>query len=146
MVEAVIFDWVGTLYHFGGKGLFPFSERVLETLKPRYKLAVISKADHDKIEERSRQIDEVKKYFEFIDVGADKTLIQFIRCMESLKVPSKKTLVVDDRTVRGIRLGNMLGCQTAWIQRGTYSNEIPNEKTGEPTYRINSVEDLLTIL
>ena len=25
-IEAIIFDWVGTLYQFGGKGLFPYSE------------------------------------------------------------------------------------------------------------------------
>lgn len=61
-------------------------------------------------------------------------------------VKPENTLVVDDRTVRGIQIGNHLGCQTAWIQSGQYSGETPNSETGEPTYRINSVEDLLKIL
>ena len=59
MIEVIIFDWIGTLYQFGGKGLFSYSERVLTKLKEKgYKLAVISKALPEDIEERKKQIDE----------------------------------------------------------------------------------------
>jgi len=56
------------------------------------------------------------------------------------------TAIVDDRTVRGIQIGNQLGCRTYWIQTGEYAHEMPNEETGEPTARINSIEDLLELL
>lgn len=144
--EAIIFDWVGTLYQFRGKGLFPYSEKVLKELQSKYKLAVISKAVSANVENRLRQIDEIKKYFEVIIVDIDKTPEQFKLCMKKMGVKPENTLVVDDRTVRGIQIGNHLGCQTAWIQSGQYSGETPNSETGEPTYRINSVEDLLKIL
>ena len=145
-IEAIIFDWIGTLYQFGGKGLFPYSERVLKELKPKYKLAVISKAVSNNVENRMCQINEIKQYFKVIIADVDKTPEQFSECMRQLKVKPENTLVVDDRTVRGIQIGNQLGCQTAWIMQGKYSSEIPNEETGEPTYKINSIEDLLKIL
>ena len=146
MIEAIIFDWVGTLYQFDGKGLFPYSEGVLRKLHPRYKLAAISKAVSDNVENRLSQINELRHYFSVVIADADKTSEQFIECMRKLNVKSEKTLVVDDRSVRGIKIGNELGCQTAWITQGKYSHELPNEETGQPTYRINSVEDLLEIL
>lgn len=47
------------------------------------------------------------------------------------------------RVVRGIKIGNKLGCITCWIQKGKYSHELPNKETGKPTYKINSVEELV---
>lgn len=145
MLESIIFDWVGTLYE-RGRGLFPYSEQVLKELHPRYKLAVISKAVSDNVETRLQQIKELEKYLEVIIVDIDKTPEQFIKCMRKLRVKPENTLVIDDRTDRGIMIGNRLGCQTAWIQEGEYAHKLPNEKTKEPTYRINSIEDLLYIL
>ncbi len=146
MIEAIIFDWIGTLYQFGGKGLFPYSERVLQELRSRYKLAAISKAVSNNVENRLRQMHEIGHYFDFILADSDKTPEQFIECMQRLKVKPKNTLAVDDRADRGIQIANALGCKTAWIQQGKYADIVPTKETGEPTYKINSVEDLLTIL
>lgn len=146
MIEAIIFDWIGTLSQFGGKGLFPYSERVLKELQPKYKLAVISKAVPDDVQTRLQQINKLKHYFEVIVADTDKTVEQYRNCIKGLEVKPENTLVIDDRAFRGIKIGNILGCKTAWIQTGRYANELPNEETGRPTYRINSVEDLLKIL
>ena len=146
MIEAIIFDWVGTLYQFGGKGLYPYSESVLKKLHSKYKLAVVSKAVPDIVNLRLKQINEIKKYFDFIIVDTDKTPEQFKECMRKLNVEPKNILVVDDRAFKGIKIGNQLGCQTYWIRNGKYSDELPNVETGQPTKIINSVEDLLTII
>lgn len=146
MIKAIIFDWIGTLYQFRGKGLFPYSERVLRELSSKYKLAAISKAPLEDIEMRSKQINEIKKYFDVIIVDTDKTSEQYIECMRKLNVEPENTLVVGDRTIREIKIGNQLGCQTYWIKNGKHANELPNEETGQPTRIINSIEDLLTIL
>ena len=145
MIEAIIFDWIGTLYE-RGRGLFPCSEQILERLHKKYKLAVISKTVSDNIETRLKQINEIRHYFDIIIADTEKTAEQYIECIQKLKVKPKNTLVVDDRTNRGIQIGNRLGCQTAWIQEGEYAHETPNEETGEPTYRIKSIENLLEIL
>jgi len=143
-IKAIIFDWAGTLYE-KDKGLFPYSEEVLQELKPKYKLAVISKAVSNSVEERLKQINGISKYFEVIIADIDKTPEHYIQCMKKLKVKPENTLIVDDRTLRGIKIGNKLGCKTAWIEKGEYSNELPNDETGNPYYTIKSIEDLLTI-
>ena len=145
-IEAIVFDWIGTLCQFDHKGLFPYTEKVLRELKPKYKLAVISKAVSDDVPTRVRQIDEINDYFAFTAVGDDKTNNQFVSCMNLLNVKPENTLVVDDRMDRGIQIGNALGCKTAWIRQGKYAHMTPDHKTGEPTLRINSIEDLLKIL
>ncbi len=145
MIKAIIFDWVGTLYE-KNKGLFSYTKKVLQKLKSKYKLAIISKAGSDSVEIRLKQINKIKHYFDVIIVDRDKIKEQYLDCMKKLNVKPENTLVVDDRMLRGIIIGNKLGCKTAWIKRGKYSHEIPNEKTGEPAYKINSVEDLLKIL
>ncbi len=145
-IEAIIFDWVGTLYQFGGKGLFPYSKGVLKELQQKYKLAVISKAVSDGVGTRLRQMGSIADYLDFISADIDKTPEQFLNCMRVLNVKPVNTLVVDDRIDRGIQIGNALGCKTAWIQKGKYEDELPNKETGEPTYKINSVENLLELL
>lgn len=72
-IEAIIFDWAGTLYE-KGKGLFPSTERVLRYLKPNYKLAVISKAVSDGVKTRLKQINEIGYCFDVIIVDIDKTV------------------------------------------------------------------------
>ena len=146
MIKAIIFDWVGTLYQFRRKGLFPYSEMVLRKLYPKYKLAVISNALPEDLERRSEQIKEIKKYFDVAIVDTGKTQEQFMECMRKLGVKPENTLVVGDNTIREIKIGNQLGCQTYWIKNGKHADEIPNEKTGQPTRIINSVEELLNIL
>lgn len=146
-VEAIIWDWVGTLSQFGGKGPFLYSQKVLHELAPKYRMAVISKvASNIPLKVRLDEIKKMGKYFSFVLADYDKTPEQFLECMRTLRVKPENTLVVDDRTVRGIQIGNKLGCQTAWIKTGKYAEETPNKETGEPTYKINSVKDLLNIL
>lgn len=153
-LEAVIFDWNETLADKSKGKIFPWSERVLQHLLARgYKMGLISLAKTGDTREKriaNREIEikgsGLKDYFTHVLVEEVKTPEQFVECMRQLNVRPESTLVVDDRTVRGIQIGNQLGCQTAWVQRGEYSGEVPNAETGEPTYRINSVEDLLAIL
>ena len=145
-IEGIIFDWVGTLYQFDGKGLFTYSEMVLRELKPRCRMSLVSKTAFDNIENRNRQINIVRKYFKEVIVGVDKDRDKFLVCMRKMHTKPRNTLVVDDRVDGGIVIGNKLGCKTAWIQQGNYANITPLNETEEPTYKINSVEDLLTIL
>lgn len=145
-MRGIIFDWMGTLYE-KGRGLFPFTERVLRELKPRYKLGLVSIA-RDGIEVRKRQLQEsgIIHLFDSVIVDTSKTDAHYLRCMEEMGITPADTAIVDDRTVRGISVGNRLGCTTFWIQVGEYGRELPNSETGEPAFKINSVEDLIGLL
>jgi len=146
MIEGIIFDWVQTLSK-GSRELFPYSEKVLRKLKPKYKLGLVSLAGHGN-NKRWEDIEAtgVKHYFDSIIIDVVKNAEMYLRCIKEMETTPKTTAIVDDRTVRGIKIGNELGCQTYWIKNGPYSHETPNEKTGKPTYVINSVEDLLKLL
>ena len=147
MAKGIIFDWVETLSE-GSRKLFPKSEEVLRECKSRgYVLGLISLAGHGI---RNRQDDisatGITKYFGCIIIDTQKTSDHYIQCMEKLGIKPTHTLIVDDRTLRGISIGNTLGCKTCWIKRPKYAHEAPNKETGEPTYIIHSIEELLTII
>ena len=145
-IEGIIFDWVQTLSD-GKRTLFPFSERVLRALKPHYKLGLISLARHGN-EDRWADIKStgVLPYFDSVIVDTIKRPYHYLDCMNVLGTLPKTTAVVDDRIFRGVQIGNKIGCVTFWIQKGPYAHEIPTPETGEPTYRIDTVEDLLRYL
>ncbi len=146
MIKGIIFDWVGTLSN-ESRELFPYSEKVLKELKTRYKLGLVSLAGHGNKERREDiEATGVRQFFDSIIIDTSKKPEHYIRCMEEMGTTAATTAIVDDRTVRRIQIGNQLGCTTFWIQKGKYATEIPNRETGEPTHKINSVEDLLRML
>jgi FMN phosphatase YigB (HAD superfamily) len=146
MEKAIIFDWVGTLYKFGKKGLFDYSEKVLTEMQKDYRIAVISRASHEDLKMRMRQISKLSNCLDLVIVDTYKSQKQFRECIESLHTNPKNTLIVGDRAYSEIRIGNKMGCKTAWIQNGKYAHELPNKKSGKPTYIIDSVENLLKVL
>ena len=112
MAEAIIFDWVGTLYQ-RDKGPFEFSEKVLSELKKRrYKLALITKAAD--MQKRRNEIlkSGLENLFDKVVIANEKTEKHYADCIKSFNSSPQKTIVVDDRAVRGISIGNKLGCQT----------------------------------
>ena len=146
-IEAIIFDWVETLSE-GSRTLYPYSKRILEELRARgYRLGLISLAGHGN-SKREEDIEStgIKPYLDVVIIDTVKTPEMYLRCINELNATPETTAVVDDRTLRGIKIGNQLGCQTFWVMGKKYLHEMPNKETGEPTYRINSVEDLLEII
>jgi len=149
MEKAIIFDWVGTLYKFNsdGGGFFDYSEKVVSGAKHRgYKIAVLSRVDYKDIEKRKKQISKLEDYIDWIIIDTYKSQKQFMECIEQLHSKPKNTVVVGDRAYSEIRIGNIIGCKTAWIQNGKYASELPNKKSGKPTYIIDSAKDLLEVL
>ena len=144
-MKAIIFDWTGTLYE-RGKSLFSFYERILKELKPKYKLALISRSV--KPDKRKKAIEKsgISHYFDFIEVVSAKTKEKFLYCMNKLGVNPEETIVVDDRMSRAIKPGNDLGCETVWIQKGDRSFDAPTKDTGEPNHKIDSIQELKNII
>lgn len=147
MIKAVIFDWSRTLYDSENNREFPEAMDILEYCKAKkYRLTLVSLVASDEsipgttLESRNRQIDEspLKAYFEKISVTDSDKDLAINETAKYLGLPNEEILIVDDRTVRGIRYGNKNGYQTAWIQAGRFSNELPNAETGTPTYTIKS--------
>lgn len=146
MITAVIFDWIGTLYD-RNKGLFPDAEQTLFQLKEdKIKMSLISLTKEQN--KRALEIFDsgLKSYFSSIVISPEKSHQQYLACMHLMNSHNISTLIVDDRTIRGIRIGTELQCPTAWIKRGEYAHELPNAETGLPTYTIKTVKDIIPLL
>ncbi|MFC1775213.1 HAD family hydrolase [Nanoarchaeota archaeon] len=145
-IDGIIWDWIGTIYE-RNKGLYPWSRKVLVGLKQHYRFGLVTIAKHG-ILKRREELEEtgVLHLFDSVIIDTIKTPEHYLRCMREMGTAPERTAIVDDRTIRGIKIGNQLGFPTFWIQKGEYALEIPNEETGDPTYRINTIEDLLELL
>jgi FMN phosphatase YigB (HAD superfamily) len=151
-IKAIIFDWGRTLYNSEAKKEFPDAEEVLKYCRAKgYRLAIASlvsiQADKT-IEERVTQVESspLRKYFELALVtNKDKDTI-FDEIVKKINIPREQILIVDDRTIRGIRYGNINGHLTVWFRNGKFANELPDNLTGLPTYTINSLKDLTQII
>jgi FMN phosphatase YigB (HAD superfamily) len=143
--KAIIFDWIGTLYE-RDRGPFPYTREVLTELYQDYKIGLVSKRkDPQKGFEELKELS-LESYFDSVIIARRKTPIEFRKCLAELEITPANTLVVGDRTIREIRIGNQLGCTTYWINAGDHAHELPDKKTGQPNYTINSIKDLLKLL
>ena len=147
MIKGIIFDWVETLSD-GSRELYPYTKKVLEELRGRgYKLGLVSLAGKgNKNRKEDVESTGVWSYFDSIIIETRKDAEMYLRCMKEMGTTPKTTAIIDDRTVRGIKIGNEIGCITYWVQSPKYIHETPNKETGEPNYKINTIEDLLRLL
>ncbi len=151
-VKAIIFDWGRTLFDSETKQEFPEAEQVLELCQQRgFWLAVVSLvSEHSNanLEERTAQIEgsPLRRFFEMVavtDQDKDKALDETVN---KLALPREQILIVDDRTVRGIKYGNLRGHPTVWLQQGKFANELLNKETKQPTFTIHALAERAGIL
>lgn len=151
-IKAIIFDWGRTLFDSETKEIYSDSEEILIYCKEKgYRLLLVSLVSplaNASLEERKSQIENshLRKYFELVEVvegDKDKILEQLIK---NLNLQKEEILMVDDRVIRSIKYGNKNGHITAWLQKGTFANELPNPDTGIPTFTIKSLLELKNII
>jgi FMN phosphatase YigB (HAD superfamily) len=147
MKKLIVFDWGRTLYDPETEKLFPDTIEVLERLSQKYTLAIVAlaTAGEKKIKERLQIIKEnnLEQYFTSILFDVKDKDIMYVKTLKDLKFKPKEVIIVDDRIIRGIKWGNKNGAPTIWFQNGKFKDELPNEYTGEPTYTIHSLSDIL---
>lgn len=151
-IKAIIFDWGRTLFDSGSKELYPESLGVLEFCQSQgLHLAcasLVSAQANATLEERKSQIENsiLRKFFEFVEVTDTNKDIILAEIVTKLNLPSEEILIVDDRTLRGIKYGNHNGHPTVWFQNGKFANELPNDETGNPTYTIHNLNELKEVI
>lgn len=146
-IKAIIFDWGGTLYDNSTNAPFPSTKDVLEYCSKKYPLAIVSfSEDLLDMYKRYDNLDKfnLRKYFKLALFHTDKNTMYHI-AMRNLGVKPDEVLIIDDYMER-IAYLKTLGCQTAWVQRGKFANELPNAKTGNPDFIIHSLSELTEIV
>lgn len=151
-IKAIIFDWARTLFDNEEGREFEESESVLKYCKEEgYRMAVaslVSSRSNVSLDGRKKQINEssLRNFFEIAKAtDGDKDLI-LKEIVEELGLLPEEILIVDDRTVRGIKYGNKNGHPTVWLKKGRFADELPNKETGEPTYTIKDLSELKNIV
>jgi FMN phosphatase YigB (HAD superfamily) len=162
-IKAIIWDWSRTLYDSDNQTEFQAAEDILKYCQDKgYRLALISLVTPDgavpDLVKRDEEIERspLKKYFEIIKTVAsresssnsnvlEKDLL-FKEIASQLNLRPEEILIVDDRTIRGIKYANQHGHPSIWLQQGKFASELPNAATGQPTYTVKSLEEIKNIL
>lgn len=152
MIQAIIFDWGRTLFDRDNDRLFPETKALIRDLAARYTLSIVSLAPSELINARRRIVtdeglDQFFSSIEFVDAAEEGAKdCAYERTLTLLKVDPSNVAIVDDRMLRGIAWGNKNGCMTIWLRKGKFSSELPTKETGQPTYTIMALDELLEIL
>lgn len=145
MIKGIIFDWGRVLYDADRNVLFPETVKCLDKISKKYKLAIVSLASDGNIDRRLKLIKEnnLEKYFSVILFNKEDKDSLYVSALSKMGLKNRELVIIDDRVIRGIRWGNENGTQTVWVKKGKFSNELPNEKTGSPTYIIENLTEIL---
>ena len=144
IIRAIIFDWGRTLYDRENDQLFSGTVDVLQYCADRYNLAIVSLGIPGDIQERQEKVKayDLEKYFKVIIFGVSDKNILFQQAIAQLSFKPEEILVVDDRTKR-LAWPISKSCQTCWLQKGKFAEELPNVNTGYPTIIITDLKQLL---
>lgn len=147
-IKAVIFDWGRTLWDHETEDLMEGAREVLDYCAKEYILGLVSLTTRESVEERKQKIRhlDLQKYFFSMELVSDNKDAAYGRAVNRLGGPYHKIAIIDDRTARGIKWGNEHGCVTIWLSKGKFAHELPSEETGQPTYTIHELKELLKFL
>ncbi|MEM3736595.1 MAG: HAD family hydrolase [Candidatus Bathyarchaeia archaeon] len=152
-IKGILFDLGGTLIKEGGCELLGDVVFTLNQLKSNYKLGVVSNTD-TKTEEDVRRILRklgIEDYFDTVvvskDIGYRKPDVRiFSIALERLRLKPEEALMVGNRTDVDIKGGKALGMMTVLIDWNNEPRKEPLPAEENPTYTINSIDELLKIL
>lgn len=121
--------------------------RVLEALKGKYKLLLLTNGSPDLQKEKLSGVPELAPYFDHIvisgDFGEGKPAASIFRhALERLAIQPEHGIMVGDKLTTDILGANTIGMTSVWINRhgASRSDEIV------PTFEIKHLEELLTLL
>lgn len=147
MIKGIIFDFNRTIYDPDNDCLIPGVLDLLNDLKDKgYKMCLISKSDDQ--ESRIKQIKNLGVYDFFVKVEVEdsKDQEQFINCQRIMDMDFAEILVIGDRVLREIEIGNSLGMLTIWYRQGKFAEELPQNDRQKPKYIITNFKEVLNII
>ena len=150
MIKLVIFDYGRTLFDRETDALFLDVANVVRELSKRFRLCIVSYSPDEEIPGRIGVLREngILDCFEglyFVD-DPERKFDKYDEVLRSRGLEACEVAVVDDYIIRGIAWGNQRGATTIWFRRGKFADVLANEQTGEPTFTIKALSELLPLL
>jgi len=150
MIKGIIIDFNWTIYSPEINGVSPGAIEIMQKLHGKYKLALLSSRISGISEaERREQIHDlgIELFFEEIMIlPKEKTMEDMRECMRRMGLKSEEMMVIGDRIISEITIGNQLGCVTVWYRQGKFANVGPENAQQKPRYTINHFNELLSLL
>lgn len=151
MIKAVIFDLGNTLVSEDTGNAFPYAVDVLNKLKEKYKLALITNVHHTTTSEKVQEIladAGIPDVFEVVvvssQVGCSKPNPRIFEiALKSLNVEHKEAVMVGNIISTDIFGANRLGMKTILFQP---SDTYQRSSWEHPDHTIHSIKDLLEIV
>ena len=151
MIKAVIFDLGNTLVSEDTGNAFPYAVDVLNNLKEKYKLALITNVHHTTTSEKVQEIladAGIPDVFEVVvvssQVGCSKPNPRIFEiALKSLNVEHKEAVMVGNIISTDIFGANRLGMKTILFQP---SDTYQRSSWEHPDHTIHSIKDLLEIV
>lgn len=142
---VIIFDWGGTLWDQQAGRLYPETFTTVSILALRHRLHLVSLISSVPCAERLAQIEStgLAGHFSSIRVVAEDKDAAFESSLGHC-APSD-VAIIDDHVFRGIRWGNRHGTATIWLRQGLRRDVTPTSTTGQPTFIINKIAELLRL-
>lgn len=151
-IKAVIWDWGRTLFDSESKKEYPEAQEILEYVAAQnikqVVVSLVSPQSNATLDERQQQIEysPLRLFFQLVLVTDENKEDSLDEALSYLDLSPEEILIIDDRTIRGIKYANQKGCRSIWIQQGPFANELPNAETGEPTYTVKSLKEIRNII
>ena len=150
MIKMVIFDYGRTLYDREADRMFPDTVFVIRELSRQYRLGIVSYSRENEVEERIEELSKegILDFFEdirFTSIPENKAQ-KYNEVLREFDLQASEVAVVDDYVIRGIAWGNKVGATTVWFKNGKFAKVLPDKDTGQPSYIIHSLSDLVNIL
>ncbi len=151
MIKAIIFDMGNTLVSEESGNAFPYAVEVLNELKNRYKLALITNVLHTTTAEKVQEIlaeAGIPDVFEVVvvssEVGYAKPSPRIFKIvLDGLNVKPKEAVMVGNIISTDIFGANRLGMKTILFQP---SDTYQRSSWEHPDHTIHSIKDLLEIV
>ncbi len=150
MIKAIIFDLGNTLVRENSGIAFPYAVEVLNELKNRYKLALITNVLHTTTTEKVQEIlaeAGIPDVFEVVvvssEVGYAKPSPRIFKiALDGLNVDPKEAVMVGNLISTDVFGGNRMGLKTVLFQP---SETYQRSSWENPDHTINSLKNLLDI-
>jgi len=117
MMQAIIWDFNGTLYNPKEEKLFKGAKKLLKEASKKYKQAMVSAALLNPKKRRKLIKDlGIWYYFDYIRINI-KSPKMFLSVCNKFQCKPEEVYVIGDGYRKEIRTGNKLGMKTIWIDR-----------------------------
>ncbi len=145
MQKIIIFDFMRTLYNPEQNSLVDGARELLEKLSEKDFILFLISTESTARAELIEKL-EITQFFKKLIFTPKKTSADVKRLQKHYPHDPKQSFVIGDRVRGEIKIGNLCGYQTIWIQNGKFKTEAPRNATEVPDYIVFNLQEITRLI